>query len=91
MKAVHQYDSRDNHRLGVSSKVKGDLTKDGPFKFGKWVSYQTPALVERDKTTLICCTDYYTGSAEFPKCDTVYIVSESGYTAAVEVDVPREE
>lgn len=79
MKAFHQYDQKGNHRLGVSAKVKGDLTKDGSVQWGEWRGYTSPAVIKRGETTLVCCTDYHSGSVEFPRADHVYLISHSNY------------
>ena len=90
MKSYHQYDQCGSHRLGVSEKMKGDLTRDAEIKWGKWVSYTTPAVIKRNKTTLVCCSDYYTGSTEFPKKDHMYLIKDSGYEATEVSQIVRE-
>lgn len=79
MKFKHEFDANGRHRLGVSHKVKGDLTQDGPYRFGDWASYRSPAVIKLQKTRYVAVSGYYEGSVEFPDPSKVYKIEESGY------------
>lgn len=80
MRAFHEYDGKGNHRIGVSAKVKGDLTKDDSTKWGDWAPYTAPAVYKWTKARLFAVTDYYNGSVEFPDPKKLYVVKEApGY------------
>ena len=83
MKIVHEYDDKGNHRIGVSRKTPGNLCKDASFQYGKWVSYQHPAIFPLRKSKLVICTDFFTGSDEFPYANTVYKVADTGFPVSV--------
>lgn len=76
MRAVHEFQGRGTHRLGVSKKKAGDLTQDGAWRYSRWATYQSPAVLKRGKTTLVAVTNYYKGSAEFPDPSKLYVVTE---------------
>ena len=52
-----EFNDAGGHRIGVSHKVKGDMTKDAPMKYGPWAGYQQIARCGAYYGT----SDYYKG------------------------------
>lgn len=67
-------DTEKGFKHRVIGKIR--LGDTNPYLEGKWVGYETPATLVDEGTTYVAVTPFYSGTAEFPNPDKIYVVME---------------